>query len=178
MYYKLKWVDTSCRLLMPLQLWQPRCHCNPDQNKFSPLSKTIVVVHLCLWRRSLFLKLRRIGSVNLYRTTTLRKRRFWGTHPNRKWELISVLICLNATKFGLLQCERDNHEHLKYVRNVYCVMINHSKDQDTRTGHKTTNAFGLVFSRLIGFRRAIQLAAAALGKLTGLNNPVKILYRT
>ena len=57
-------------------------------------------------------------------------------------------------------------------------MINHSKDQDTRTGHKATNAFGLVFSRLIGFRRAIQLAAAALGKLTGLNNPVKILYRT
>ena len=178
MYYKLKWIDTSCRLLMPLQLWQPRCHCNPDQNKFSPLSKIIVVVHLYLWRRSLFLNLRRIGSVNLYRTTTLRKRRFWGTHSNRKWELISVLICLNATKFGLLQCERDNHEHLKYVRNVYCVMINHSKDQDTRTGHKTTNAFGLVFSRLIGFRRAIQLAAAALGKLTGLNNPVKILYRT
>ena len=24
-----------------------------------------------------------------------------------------------------------NHEHLKYLRNVYCVMTNHSKDQDT-----------------------------------------------
>ena len=31
-------------------------------------------------------------------------------------------------------------EHLKYLRNVYCVMTNHSKDHDTRTGHKTEDA--------------------------------------
>ena len=27
----------------------------------------------------------------------------------------------------------------KYLRNVYCVMTSHSKDQDSWTGHKTTN---------------------------------------
>ena len=27
----------------------------------------------------------------------------------------------------------ENREHLKYFRNVYCVMTNHSKDQSTRT---------------------------------------------
>ena len=27
----------------------------------------------------------------------------------------------------------ENREHLKYFRNVYCVMTNHSKDQHTRT---------------------------------------------
>ena len=37
-------------------LWQLRCHCNPDHNKFSSLSNTTVVAifpNLCLWRRSL-----------------------------------------------------------------------------------------------------------------------------
>ena len=29
-----------------------------------------------------------------------------------------------------LQCDQENHEHLKYLRNIYCVMTNHSKDQD------------------------------------------------
>ena len=38
-----------------------------------------------------------------------------------------------------LQCDQENREHLKYLRNVYCVMTNHSKDQDMRTSHKTTN---------------------------------------
>ena len=33
-----------------------------------------------------------------------------------------------------------NREHLKYLRSVYCVMTNHSKDQDMRrTSCKTTN---------------------------------------
>ena len=31
----------------------------------------------------------------------------------------------------------ENREHLKYFRNVYCVVTNHSKDQNTRT--KTQN---------------------------------------
>ena len=30
-----------------------------------------------------------------------------------------------------LQCDRENYEHLKYLKNGYCVMTNHSKDQDT-----------------------------------------------
>ena len=30
-----------------------------------------------------------------------------------------------------LQCDRENREDLKYLKNVYCVMTNHSKDQDT-----------------------------------------------
>ena len=37
-------------------LWQLRCHCNLDHNKFSSLSNTTVVAifpHLCLWRRKL-----------------------------------------------------------------------------------------------------------------------------
>ena len=38
-----------------------------------------------------------------------------------------------------LQCDHENREHLKYLRNVYCVMTNHSKDQDMRTSCKTTN---------------------------------------
>ena len=38
-----------------------------------------------------------------------------------------------------LQCDPVNYEHLKYLKNVYCVTTNHSKDQDTRTGYKTTN---------------------------------------
>ena len=32
-----------------------------------------------------------------------------------------------------------NHEHLKYFRNVYCVMTNHSKDENMQTSLKTTN---------------------------------------
>ena len=39
----------------------------------------------------------------------------------------------------ILQCDLENREHLKYFRNVYCVMTNHSKDQGKQTTHKTTN---------------------------------------
>ena len=38
--------------------------------------------------------------------------------------LIKVPIYLLAT--AMLQCDRENHEHLKYLRNAYCVMTNHS----------------------------------------------------
>ena len=44
-------------------------------------------------------------------------------------------LCLQV----VLQCDRENHEHLKYFRNVYSLMINQSKDQDMRASHKTTN---------------------------------------
>ena len=39
----------------------------------------------------------------------------------------------------LLQYDRQNREHLKYLRTVYGVMTNYSKDQDMRTSNKTTN---------------------------------------
>ena len=37
-----------------------------------------------------------------------------------------------------VQANRQNREHLKYLRNVYYVMTHRSKDQDRRTNHKTT----------------------------------------
>ena len=56
-------------------LWQLRCHCNLDHNKFSSLSNTTVVAifpNLCLWRRSLFSNLRGIDPEKLYRATLKR----------------------------------------------------------------------------------------------------------
>ena len=53
-------------------LWQLRCHCNPDHNKFSSLSSTTVMPifsKLCLWRRSLSSNLGGIGPGKLYRAT-------------------------------------------------------------------------------------------------------------
>ena len=50
-------------------LWQLRCHCNPDHNKFSSLSNTTVVVifpNVCLWRRSLCSNLAGIDPEKLY----------------------------------------------------------------------------------------------------------------
>ena len=31
----------------------------------------------------------------------------------------------------------ENHEHLKYFENDYCVMTNHIREQDIRANHKT-----------------------------------------
>ena len=53
-------------------LWQLRCRCNPDHNKFSSLSNTTVVaifLKLCLWRRSLCSNFGGIGPEKLYRAT-------------------------------------------------------------------------------------------------------------
>ena len=53
-------------------LWQLRCHCNPDHNKFHLFSNTTVVAifpTLCLWRRSLCSNLGGIGLEKLYRAT-------------------------------------------------------------------------------------------------------------
>ena len=55
-------------------LWQLRCRCNPDHNKFSSLSNTTVVVifpNLCLWRRSLCSNLGAIDPEKLYRATLI-----------------------------------------------------------------------------------------------------------
>ena len=60
-------------------LWQLRCHCNPDHNKFSSLSNTTVVAifpNLCLWRRSLFSNLGGIDPEKLYRDTLKRSAKF------------------------------------------------------------------------------------------------------
>ena len=53
-------------------LWQLRCRCNPDHNKFSSLSNTTVVAifpNLCLWRRSSCSNLGGIDREKLYRAT-------------------------------------------------------------------------------------------------------------
>ena len=55
-------------------LWQLRCRYNPDQNKFSSLSNTTVVVNfpkLCFWRRSLCWNLGGIDPEKLYRATLM-----------------------------------------------------------------------------------------------------------
>ena len=53
-------------------LWQLRCRCNPDHNKFSSLSNTTVVAIFpkpCFWWRSLCSNLGGIDTEKLYRTT-------------------------------------------------------------------------------------------------------------
>ena len=53
-------------------LWQLRCYCNPDHNKFSSLSNTTVVAifpNLCLWRRSFCSNLGDTDPEKLYRAT-------------------------------------------------------------------------------------------------------------
>ena len=53
-------------------LWQLRCRCNPDHNKFSSLSNTTVVAvfpNLCLWRRRLWSNLGGPDPEKLYRAT-------------------------------------------------------------------------------------------------------------
>ena len=41
--------------------------------------------------------------------------------------------------FKLLRCNRESHEHLKYFRDVFCVVTNHSKDENTLISQKTSN---------------------------------------
>ena len=53
-------------------LWQLRCRCNPDQNKFSSLSNTTVVAIFpkrCFWRRRLCSNLAGIDNEKLNRAT-------------------------------------------------------------------------------------------------------------
>ena len=62
--------------------------------------------------------------------------------PHRFLDVTTTLLTLPfvvPTRYPLLRCDRENREHLKYLRNVYCVMTNHSKDQDMQTSHKITN---------------------------------------
>ena len=57
-----------------LFLWQLRCHCNPDHNKFSSLFNTFYVMaifpNLCLWWRRLYSNFGGIDPEKLYRATS------------------------------------------------------------------------------------------------------------
>ena len=67
-------------------LWQLRCHCNPDHNKFPSLSYTTVVPifpYLCLWRRSLCSNVGGIDPEKLYRATLNNHRRSKRFHWDR-----------------------------------------------------------------------------------------------
>ena len=71
-----------------LLLWQLRCRCNPDHNKFSSLSHTTAVAifpKLCLWWHSLCSNLGGIGPEKLYWTTLTHCKR-----NNRMWTLIRI----------------------------------------------------------------------------------------
>ena len=59
----------------------------------------------------------------------------WGPPPPCKQAFTQVRH--DESRVSHLQCGRENLEHLKYLRNVYCFRTNHTKDQDTRTSHKT-----------------------------------------
>ena len=57
-------------------------------------------------------------------------------HPTEIKSYLERNKSFNTTE---LQCNRENREHLKYVRNVYCVMNNHIKDLATKP--QTKGAF-------------------------------------
>ena len=76
-------------------LWQVRCRCNPDHNKFSSLSKTTVVAifsSLCLWRRRLWSNLGGPDPEKLYRATFIVK--FW-------WISLGVYSKRTVSKFRI-----------------------------------------------------------------------------
>ena len=76
-------------------LWQLRCRCNPNHNKFSSLSNTTVVAifpNLCLWRRSLWSNLGGPDPQKLYRATFIVK--FW-------WISLRVYSKRTVSKFRI-----------------------------------------------------------------------------
>ena len=79
-------------------LWQLRCRCNPDHNKFSSLSHTTMVAifpKLCLWPRSLCPNLGGTGPEKLYRATL--------THGSRNKQKSGVHSALDAPWEGGVQ---------------------------------------------------------------------------
>ena len=90
-------------------LWQLQCHCNPDHNKFSPLSNTTVVAifpNLCLWRRSLYSSLGGIDPEKLYRATLT-------AHVTLLWYSINLT---HSIFFKLTICE--SKESVKSLRTL------------------------------------------------------------
>ena len=67
--------------------------------------------------------------------------------------LVNNLTCTLNCKLVKVLSNQEHHELLKYLRNVYCVVTIHSKDQDMQANHKRIgiSVCGLVFSHLIGF---------------------------
>ena len=71
--------------------------------------------------------------VGLYFSTVSAGRMNFRLYKTMLIKAHSVLFSHNPT---LLM---SNRQHLKYFRNVYCVTTDHSKDQDMRACHITTN---------------------------------------
>ena len=83
-----------------------RCHCNPDYNKFSPLSNTTMVAifrNLCLWCRSLCSNLGGIDPEKLHRATLTpllrwRNKEITGVVSRNLSKIIGGKCHLNVTK--------------------------------------------------------------------------------
>ena len=89
-------------------LWQLRCHCNPDHNKFSSLSNTTVVVifpKLCLWRRSLCSNLGGIDPEKLYWATLKR-------HSIGYFAFVTIFIFFIHKYWGLSNRYFKNGQHI------------------------------------------------------------------
>ena len=92
-------------------LWQLRCRCNPDHNKFSSSPNTTVVAifpKLCFWRRSLCSNLGGIDPEKLYQATL-------------RWDKIhfprSVSACNFCTEINLFVCASFRVFSLNFVGN-------------------------------------------------------------
>ena len=88
-------------------LWQLRCRCNPDGNKFSSLSNTTVVVifpNLCLWRRSLCSNLGGIDLEKLYRATLRREKASLPVDVRRSKTSLLKLPNIKSVRFLNVNC--------------------------------------------------------------------------
>ena len=76
----------------------------------------------------------------------------WGPPMSEnKTKLVIIIVKMTrltakTINYYSLQPCLEHREHLKYFRNVDCVVINHSKVQGTRTNLKTTNLLLLLFA--------------------------------
>ena len=83
-------------------LWQPRCRCNPDHNKFSSLSNTTVVAifpNLRLWRRSLCSNLGGIDPEKLYRATLIHSTDLLTHYKAFSWRIRLFTCILRRSSF-------------------------------------------------------------------------------
>ena len=88
-------------------LWQLRCRCNPDGNKFSSLSNTTVVVifpNLCLCRRSLCSNLGGIELEKLYRATLRREKASLPVDVRRSKTSLLKLPNIKSVRFLNVNC--------------------------------------------------------------------------
>ena len=106
-------------------LWQLRCRCKPDHNKFSSSSNTTVVAifsKLCLWRRSLCSNSGGIGPEKQYRATLSSQTAIDPPRPHRRrgptdcWN--SQLLYSNL--LYILWSQWFNYIHLQHI-NKCCI---------------------------------------------------------